>query len=196
MTSPNPQELLLQRARELIGNSTALIACCPVDTSGLPASLEIPQPTLSHTIGTCAAECGRDVWIGPTQLLAASQGLGVVLCYHCLIPVMVAAQGSGEVQSLASTRQQTANHDAPRREHPMLVSGVNTEPIAQAARRLSTTPGPDVVISRAQVGAWLTTLVQHAEQLPFGSPIVGLELAQVDWESIAKDLIGDDRDVV
>lgn len=59
----------------------------------------------------------------------------------------------------------------------MLVSGVETDRLLEAARRLSTTPGADVVIPRADVGGWLTTLVQHAEQLPFGSPIVGLDLA-------------------
>lgn len=60
-----------------------LIACIPVDISGLPLQNSVPKPGIEHTLIQCFG-CGEDCWIGPAQKKAANAGLGLAVCYHCV----------------------------------------------------------------------------------------------------------------
>jgi hypothetical protein len=76
-----------------------MIALIPVDTTGLPEGVEIPKPSISHTLMPCDA-CSRDCWIGPQQARARVAASLPALCYFCLIPVMAAAKVEFTVYSL------------------------------------------------------------------------------------------------
>lgn len=87
-----------------------IVAMCPVDTRGLPSvpGVEIPKPSIEHSLRGCD-HCGRQCWIGPTQLFKVRMSGAPALCYWCIMPTL---QNSAEINILALDR--TAD-DKPRR---------------------------------------------------------------------------------
>jgi hypothetical protein len=63
-----------------------IIAVIPVDTTGLPDTGVVPKPTIQHTLINCP--CGRQSWIGPTQLDTHRRTGIPVACYFCVMEIM------------------------------------------------------------------------------------------------------------